>query len=641
MKKSFFKTAIFAMTIATLIFAGCNSDSGGGDDYPEITKVTISGLPESSVSEPVELTAVVDGNNLEGAGIEYSWEVTEERDYASFENSDAKTSKLVPNCAAEEKEVKIKVTANLKGAENGKSSEVYIVKIAKKTESGTEGSGSGSGSGTGSTEGGTTGGSAGSGSDIGSTEGGSTGGSEGSGSGTGSTEGGTTGGSTGSGSGSEGGSTGGNTESGSTTATGSVSAVVTADGSISCGKCGKIYNFTEQAKNCEHYKCATCGAVYYSQSEVDSCTSHVTVIFKDSDENENESVTMVIKSGSTVVPPSWEKENFALTWIDGNGREADFDDSISLSEGETEKTVTFTAKWETTYTVTFKDESGTNADVTVDVISGEVVESVPEWTREHFTFAGWTSSVAGLTIDSAITGDVTFTANWTEDAKYTVKFVDADGANAEVTQTVYNGEKANVPTWTKENYSLSWTSSVDGLTIDSVITSDVTFTASWTEKPKCSKCGTYYATEDAANNCGKQEGCPKYGVKTIIALVGTDGNVISGNSNVTVTGSVNKKVDNGAITIEYEGVPYNTVKFDSKASAVVTATAGQKITVVGSLPSGKQKCFTVTDANGKETTYKLDSKTTEITTYVQSFTSTGSDTIKRGDTNSIALIIIE
>ena len=635
MKKIFFKTAIFAMATAALIFAGCNSESGGGDDYPEITKVTISGLPESAVSEAVELTAAVEGNNLEGAGIEYSWEVAEGSDYASFENPKAKTSKLVPNCAAEEKEVKIKVTATLKGTENGKSSEVYTVKIAKKTESGTEGSGSGSGSGTGSTEGGTAGGNTESGSGS---EGGTTGGSAGSGSGS---EGGTTGGSTGSGAGSEGGSTGGNTESGSTTETGSVSAVVTADGSISCGKCGKIYNFTEQVKNCEHYKCATCGSVYYSQSEVDSCTSHVTVIFKDSDENGNESVTKVIKSGSTVVPPSWEKENFVLIWIDENGNEADFDDLISLSEGETEKTVTFTAKWETTYTVTFKDESGTNADVTVDVISGEVVESVPEWTREHFTFAGWTSSVADLTTDSAITSDVTFTANWTEDAKYTVKFVDSDGANAEVTQTVYNGEKANVPTWTKENYSLYWTSSVEGLTIDSTITGDVIFTANWTELPKCTNCGTHYATEDAANNCGKQEGCPKYGVKTIIALVGTDGNVISGNSNVTVTGSVNKKVDNGAITIEYEGVTYSTVKFDSKASAVVTATAGQKITVVGSLPSGKQKCFTVTDANGIETTYKLDSKTTEITTYVQSFTSTGSDTIKRGDTNSIALIIIE
>ena len=480
---------------------------GGGADYPEITNVIISGLPESAVSGPVELTADVDGNNLEGAGIEYNWEVAEGRDYASFENPKAKKSKLVPNCAAEEKEVKIKVTATLKGTENGKSSAVYTVKIAAKQESGAEGSGSGNGSGT-----------------------------------------------------------------------GSVSAVVNADGSISCGKCGKIYNFTEQVKNCEHYKCATCGSVYYSQSEVDSCTSHVTVIFKDSDENGNESVTMVIKSGSTVIPPSWEKENFALTWIDENGKEADFDDLISLSEGETEKTVTFTAKWETTYTVTFKDESGTNADVTVDVISGEVVGSVPEWTREHFTFAGWTSSVSGLTTDSVITGDVTFTANWTEDAKYTVKFVDSDGANAEDIQTVYNGEKANVPAWTKENYSLSWTSSVEGLTTDSAITGDVTFTANWTELPKCTNCGTHYATADAANNCGKQEGCPKYGALTTITFSGTKtATVSSDNDAITavVIGNVTKT------DYVYNGEKYNPLlKMESSTSLKLTGVKNKKITII-------------------------------------------------------------
>ena len=527
MKKSFFKTAIFAMTTAALIFAGCNSDSGGGDDYPEITKVTISGIPESAVSEPVELTADVVGNNLEGAGIEYSWEVAEGSDYASFENSDAKTSKLVPNCAAEEKEVKIKVTATLKGTENGKSSEVHTVKIAKKTESGTEGSGSGSGSGTGSTEGGTTGGSA------------------------------------GSGSGSEGGSTGGNTESGSPTETGSVSAVVKADCSISCGKCGKIYYFTEQVKNCEHYKCTSCGSVYHSQSEVDSCASHVTVIFKDSDENGNESVTMVIKSGSTVVPPSWEKENFALTWIDGNGKEADFNDSISLLEGETEK-------------------------------------------------------------------KVTFTANWTEDAKYTVKFVDSDGTNAEDTQTVYNGEKANVPTWTKENYSLSWASSVEGLTTDSAITSDVTFTANWTELPKCTNCGTHYATEDAANNCGKQEGCPKYGALTTITFSGTkpvsalsDNDAIA----VSITGSIKKDV-----TIDYNGVTYDpVVKMESSTVITISGAAGKTIKVVcdaaKAIKYNGTKVIAVSDG----------------TAFVATFPAPDGDsfTINKGDTLNIGVIFIE
>ena len=407
MKKSFFKTAIFAMATAALIFAGCNSDSGGGDDYPEITNVIISGLPESAVSGPVELTADVDGNNLEGAGIEYSWEVAEGNDYASFENPKAEKSKLVPNCAAEEKEVKIKVTATLKGTENGKSSEVYTVKIAAKQESGTEGSGSGSGSDTGSTEGGTTGGN------------------------------------TGSGSGTEGGSTGGNTESGSTAETGSVSAVVNADGSISCGKCGKIYNFTEQVKNCEHYKCATCGSVYYSQSEVDSCTSHVTVIFKDSGENGNESVTMVIKSGSTVIPPSWEKDGYKLT-------------------------------------------------------------------RE--------SNVAGVTVDSAITSDVIFAAKWSKTVKAT--FIDSDGTNENVVVEIEAGSSAegSAPSWTKDNFTLSWTPDFTEIEIDTE------YTSVWNELPKCSVCGKHYATSEEAASCAKTVDCPAAETVTVSFVDNVNGN---------------------------------------------------------------------------------------------------------------------
>lgn len=412
------------------------------------------------------------------------------------------------------------------------------------------------------------------------------------------------------------------------TSSGDLTVTVDADGSISCKKCGKVYNFKVQAENCEHYKCATCGSVYYSQSEVDSCTSHVTVIFKDSGENGNESVTMVIKSGSTVIPPSWEKENFALTWIDENGKEADFDDSISLSEGETEKTVTFTAKWETTYTVTFKDESGTNADVTVDVISGEVVGSVPEWTREHFTFAGWTSSVAGLTTDSEITGDVTFTAKWTEDAKYTVKFVDSDGTNTEETQTVYNGEKANVPTWTKENYRLSWTSSVEGLTTDSAITGDVTFTANWTELPKCTNCGTHYATEDAANNCGKQEGCPKFGALTTITFEGTKTvTAVSDSESITVTATGNVKSGN---SITYNGVTYSVImKMESSTSLVISGAAGKTMTIVTDTPSKTIKINgtkNTTDANGIVTVTVPDGDSVTIT---------------KGDSINVGVIFIE
>lgn len=188
---------------------------------------------------------------------------------------------------------------------------------------------------------------------------------------------------------------------------------------------------------------------------------------------------------------------------------------------------------------------------------------------------------------------------------------------------------------------MSWASSVEGITADTEITQDVTFTANWTEKPKCSNCGTHYDTEEEAENCSKEEGCPQYGVKTLIALVDSDGNVISGNSYITVSASVNSKDSNGAIEIEYEGVTYKTIKFESSSSISVNATAGQTITVVGSLPSGKQKCFKVTDSSGTSKDYKLSSKTTALTTYTQSFASTGTDKITKGDTCSIALIIIE
>lgn len=563
MKKSFFKTAIFAMAAAALIFAGCSSDSGGGDDYPEITGVKISGIPKSAFSEPVELKAAVEGNNLEGAGIEYSWEVTEGSDYASFENSDSESSKLVPNCATEEKEVKIKVTANLKGTENKKSSEEYSVKIAAKKESG------------------------------------------------------------------ESGSTGGSDE--DTTEKGSVSVTVNVDGSISCAKCGKTYDFKSQAENCEHYKCETCGSVYYSESELNACASHVTVIFKDSDENGNETVTKVIKSGNTVVPPSWEKENFALIWIDENGNEADFDDSISLSDGETEKTVTFTAKWSTTYTVTFKDESGANADVTVEVISGEVVGSVPEWTREHFTLSGWTSSVEGLSVDSAITGDVTFTATWTEDAKYTVKFVDSEGINDEETQAVYVGEKAVAPGWTKDGYTLSWTSSVDGVTTDSAITSDVTFTANWKELPKCSNCGTHYDTEEAANSCSKQKGCPKYGTLTTITFSGTKAASAS-SDNDAITVAITGNIKSGA-TIEYNGVNYNPiVKMETATVITISGAAGKTVKVICDAAkaikcNGSTKVSAVADG----------------TAYIAEFEAPAGDsfTINKGDSLNIGVIFIE
>ncbi len=120
----------------------------------------------------------------------------------------------------------------------------------------------------------------------------------------------------------------------------------------------------------------------------------------------------------------------------------------------------------------------------------------------------------------------------------------------------------------------------------------------------------------------------------VVALV-VNGAVAPSDSRVTAVGSVNAKESNGAITITYDGIEYTTMKMESSSSITVKATVGATITVVGSLPSGKQSCFKL---NG--TAVKLSAKTTAVTTFEQTFTATGNDVITKGDTASIGVIVI-
>ncbi len=282
-------------------------------------------------------------------------------------------------------------------------------------------------------------------------------------------------------------------------------------------------------------------------------------------------------------------------------------------------------------TVIFKDADGAaDAYETVtNVIKTGEKASVPEWTKEHYTL-GWSSSVDRLSADSEITEDVTFTAVWTEDAKYTVTFVDSEGNNTEVTQTVYTGEKASVPEWTKENYVLSWACSVDGLSTDSAITQDVTFTANWTEKPKCSSCGTYYDTETEAENCSKEEGCPKYGTLTTITFSGTKAaSAVSDNSAITVSMTGNIKSNT---TLTYNAVTYTPIiKMESSTVITVSGAAGKTIKVV---------CDAAKAITAGSTNYTA---VADGTAYVATFTAPDGDSfvIKKKDSVNVGVIFIE
>lgn len=283
---------------------------GSSSSYPQITKVNISEKSRASDSHSVVLVASSEGTSLEGAEITYKFEVVSENaaSVTLAEENSAEGTVLVENITSEEQKVMVKVTATL--GEKTVEGQIELTLTAK-----TDVSGSGN-------EGGNTG----------SDKEGENTGSDKEGENTGS------------------GNEGGNTGSGSEPETpaveekGSVKITVTVDGSISCKKCGKVYNFKVQAENCEHYKCADCGTSYYTQDELDAC-QHSEIHFVDSDD-ESKNYTVTIKKGTKITLPEWTKEGSEIRWT---SVPADIDPASPIDAAE----VTFTATWTSTYSCQF------------------------------------------------------------------------------------------------------------------------------------------------------------------------------------------------------------------------------------------------------------------------------------------------
>ena len=297
---------------------------GSSSSDPQITKVNITEKSRDTDSHSVVLTATSDGSSLEGAEITYRFEVVSENaaSVTLTEKNSAEGTVRVENITSEEQNVTVKVTATL--GEKTVEGQIELT-LAAKIESGSQ---------TGNGEGGNTG--------SGNPEGGATGGNTGSGSGTGSAEGGSTGGNIEIGG--NGGNGGSEPETPVVEEKGSVAITVTVDGTISCKKCGKVYNFKVQAENCEHYKCADCGTVYYSQDELAAC-EHSVVHFVDSDSN-NADYYVTIKKGTKVTLPEWTKEGCEIRWT---STPEGVDPAAAIEAEE----VTFTATWTSTYSCEF------------------------------------------------------------------------------------------------------------------------------------------------------------------------------------------------------------------------------------------------------------------------------------------------
>lgn len=242
--------------------------------------------------------------------------------------------------------------------------------------------------------------------------------------------------------------------------------------------------------------------------EIAANVETVTVTFVDSntgdDKNETETITLVSGQNSSAKVPEWTREGYELSWVCKDDEEITVGKALS-------KDVTFTARWRKFYTVTFVDsEAGTGDDAIVaaesvkqkiyaDAEDDDKKATLPDFASKTTDYKlSWTSSVEGVTVDSEITEDVTFTAVWTARTIYTVTFKDAeaewkvdpsltDKKNEEVVVKIYDDEgdktiaESDIPAWTKTHQTLSWESSETGLTTSSKITKDVTFTAKWTE----------------------------------------------------------------------------------------------------------------------------------------------------------------
>ncbi len=128
--------------------------------------------------------------------------------------------------------------------------------------------------------------------------------------------------------------------------------------------------------------------------------------------------------------------------------------------------MTVTAQYVRLWTVIFYDMDGTTVLDTVEVRDGEGATAPEAPAKAHFTFTGWNAAF------DRVTNNLSVTAVYEEDAKYTVKFVNYD-ASLLKEESVYGGEAATAPTMTpvREGYTfIGWDKTFDNITENTIIT---------------------------------------------------------------------------------------------------------------------------------------------------------------------------
>ena len=258
-----------------------------------------------------------------------------------------------------------------------------------------------------------------------------------------------------------------------------------------------------------------------------------------------------------------------------------------------------------TYTVTWKNEDGSTLETDYDVAQGTIPtynggEPAKAPTAEFtYTFAGWSPEVA------AVTGDVTYTATYTETVNtYTVIWKNADGSTLETDENVpygttptYDSAEPTKPSTAEVNYIFSgWTPAVEAVSGDVTYTATfaevgATYTILWhnddgTELEKDENVA-YGATPtyDGATPSKAADAQYTYtfaGWTPAISAVTGNMTYVASYDGVLNTYTVTWANDNGAELEKDEAVPYGTVPtYDGEAPAKANPATGYTYTFEG------------------------------------------------------------
>ena len=334
----------------------------------------------------------------------------------------------------------------------------------------------------------------------------------------------------------------------------------------------------------------------------------------------------VIENGHPSFPtPTRSGYNFKGWQVNGSGTAYTDPEDYTVT-GD----VTFVASWVAAYTVTFNANGGSSTPASISVEDGSTFTFPSAGTKTHYSFDGWTSTgdepyyAAGAT-SPAVTGNITYTAHWTEDAKYTVTYSAASPASGSYAHNNnYGGTYTLLPfaslsgisydsdVYQFKNYTVGGVNKNPGDTF--TLSAATTVTVNFEEKPL--KYQITFGTAEGTSGITSFSNTA-YVIPSGVTLNNIQGNVYSNTSNQAASLRFGKSGTTGSFDATITGNYYIVsvtcnLKYygsDSTATFAVTPNGGSAISksLTGSwadyiydVSSAKATKVTLgTDVNGK------------------------------------------